>query len=400
MSPSFSEVTTAQGAFMQVPFGISAIAFFHSVPSSFGDIELDGCTLAKIFNRDITRWNDPAIKTLNPNTAEIDHPITVVRRVEGSSSTSLSTEYLNVVCSSVWPDTIVGSTITWKTDTVGRQGSGGVSGYLAANPYSIGYIDSGHGIAEGLNEISLINKAEKWLKPSAENVISDAASIAAGTNRSAAEYTKSWSNVTLMNQPGENSWPICTFSYMYIKKDLTGTTSPEEIKSAALIKAFAQYVLSEEAQAMLPEFGFVPLPAGILAQARLAVNLIDPPNNAPDWKFEKDTNKLLNMTTGLTKTTFNGQGEFVFSGKRMAYADYERTALAGTVEALSAKVATLETEQAKIAPGAWYDDPKKQIEAAAAVGALGFIFGFVGLVLGAVAMTRVKGLSKSGGYQI
>ena len=120
--------------------------------------------------------------------------------------------------------------------------------------------------------------------------------------------------------------------------------------------------------------------------------------------FEKDTNDLLDMQTGVTDATQSiiGQGPFIFSSKRSAYADYERTKLVEKVAALQAQVTTLQAEHVTLHPRAWYDDPTKQIEGAAAVGALGFIFGFIGLVLGAVAMTRVKGLAKnaSGGYQI
>ena len=155
---------------------------------------------------------------------------------------------------------------------------------------------------------------------------------------------------------------------------------------------------------MLPEFGFVGLPSSILLKARTAVNAIVLPAGAEAWKFEKDTNDLLDMQTGVTDATQSiiGQGPLIFSSKRSAYADYERTKLVEKVAALQAQVTTLQAEHVALHPRAWYDDPTKQIEGAAAVGALGFIFGFIGLVLGAVAMTRVKGLAKnaSGGYQI
>jgi hypothetical protein len=181
--------------------------------------------------------------------------------------------------------------------------------------------------------------------------------------------------------------------------------SGEEAKTAALVKAFAQFVLSEEAQDMLPEFGFVGLPADILTKARSAVSSISVPANT-EWTFEKDTNDKLDMLTGATDETaagvIVGQNPLTFSSKRSAYADYERTKLVAAVAALEAKIATLKDEHVSLHPSAWYDDPTKQIEGAAAVGALGFIFGFIGLVLGAVAMSRVKGLAKNqgGGYQI
>lgn len=415
----YAAANAVHTSFIQVPFVIGGIGFFHSVPASYGEIDLDACLLAKIFNRDITRWNDPEIvNPNNPNLASLDQPITVARRVEGSSSTSLITEYLNQKCPTVWTPaaTMVGkepcsatktsSCVTWASDTVEAQGSGGISGYLAENPYSISYIDNGHGLSSGLGEIALLNFNEKYVKPSTEDAVAGAALGSTGTlgaTRQASLYTSTWADVTLMDQPGDSTWPICTFSYMYIENDMSGWTG-DDIKSAALVKAFAQFVLSEEAQDMLPEFGFVPLPNDILLKARTAVNAIVLPAGAEAWKFEKDTNDLLDMQTGVTDAAQSiiGQGPLIFSSKRSAYADYERTKLVAKVAALQAQVTTLQAEHVTLHPRAWYDDPTKQIEGAAAVGALGFIFGFIGLVLGAVAMTRVKGLAKnaSGGYQI
>jgi hypothetical protein len=183
---------------------------------------------------------------------------------------------------------------------------------------------------------------------------------------------------------------------MYIENDMSTWTTGDEPKTAALVKAFAQFVLSEEAQLMLPEFGFVGLPSSILLKARTAVNAIALPDDNAAWKFETDTNK------DDAAQSIVGQYPLVFSSKRRAYADYERSELVEKVAALQAQVTTLQAEHVTLHPRAWYDDPTKQIEGAAAVGALGFIFGFIGLVLGAVAMTRVKGLAKnaSGGYQI
>lgn len=416
-SDGFADAVTVHSQFIQVPFVIGGIAFFHSVPASYGEIDLDACLLAKIFNRDITVWNHADIVALNPALASLDQPITVARRVEGSSSTSLITKYLNAECPTVWTAAMVGkkpcdaetttSCVNWATDTVEAQGSGGISGYLAANDYSISYIDIGHGLASGLGEIALKNADGEFVKPSTEGAVAGAAlgsTGATGATREASDYVKTWEDVSLMDQAGPITWPICTFSYLYIKKDMS-SWSGEEAKTAALVKAFAQFVLSEEAQAMLPEFGFVGLPADILTKARSAVSSISVPANT-EWTFEKDTNDKLDMLTGATDETaagvIVGQNPLTFSSKRSAYADYERTKLVAAVAALEAKIATLKDEHVSLHPSAWYDDPTKQIEGAAAVGALGFIFGFIGLVLGAVAMSRVKGLAKNqgGGYQI
>eukprot|EP00664_Eupelagonemidae_sp_cell27_P005921 gene5921-8662_t len=62
-------------------------------------------------------------------------------------------------CPDAWP-LETGAKIAWPSDTVEAQGSDGVADYIAAkNPYSIGYIDAGHGHKLGLSEIHLKNKA-------------------------------------------------------------------------------------------------------------------------------------------------------------------------------------------------------------------------------------------------
>jgi hypothetical protein len=370
---------------------LSAAAAFIQVPF-----------VAKIFNRDITRWNDAEIKALNPG-FDLDQPITVAHRVKGSSSTKLATTYLNAKCESVWTADMVGSTIDWQPDTVAAEGSGGISSYLAANPYSISYIDSGHGIASGLGEISLKNANGKFVRSSTDGAIAAAATAASGTDRDAALYTYSWDAVTLMDQAGDESWPICTFSYLYIRKDMSGYVGTGEPETAALVKAFAQFVLSVEAQEMLPDFGFVGIPTAILEQARIAVNNINI-GDATAWIFEKDTNDGLNMLNGKTDASdvIDGMATNVFSAKRMAYADYERSVMVKSIAELEAKLVLMQIQHAALHPNAWYEDPKTQIEGAAAVGALGFILGFIGLVLGAVSLTRINGLQKSssGGYAI
>lgn len=75
---------------VHLPVVLGAVTFFHSVG---GELDLDACLLARIFKRDITEWNHPDIRALNPGiSATEDLPITVAHRVRGSSSTSSITQ--------------------------------------------------------------------------------------------------------------------------------------------------------------------------------------------------------------------------------------------------------------------------------------------------------------------
>jgi len=55
----------------------------------------------------------------------------------------------------------------------------------------------------------------------------------------------------------------------------------------------------------------------------------------------------LNMQTMEdSSTAFDGNGERVFSGKRMAYADYERSVMVKSIAVLEAKLVLMETKLA------------------------------------------------------
>ena len=62
-----------------------------------GDMTLDGDTLAKIYLGTITKWDDPAIKKLNPKVSLPSSAIAVVHRADGSGTTFNFTDYLSKV---------------------------------------------------------------------------------------------------------------------------------------------------------------------------------------------------------------------------------------------------------------------------------------------------------------
>ena len=128
---------------LHLPVLLGAIAFFHSVPTGEERLNLSPCILAKIFSRKITDWGDDEIMKANPNLSLPNpSPITVAHRVKGSSSTASITKYLNQVCPEEWPEELVGKTIDWPVDTIGCEGSGGMSDCIKDRSGTIGYIVS------------------------------------------------------------------------------------------------------------------------------------------------------------------------------------------------------------------------------------------------------------------
>jgi len=153
------------GTVVQVPFQLGAVSFFHNVAADdlgvAGRLNLTSCTLAKIFLREITTWDDATIVAENPNlSVPAGQPITIIHRSDGSSSTYGITSYLSVACPAVWTGGPVkdASLFPPHANAKPHQGSGNVANAIAEHQYSIGYIDAGHGHELGFQEISLTNK--------------------------------------------------------------------------------------------------------------------------------------------------------------------------------------------------------------------------------------------------
>ncbi len=105
-----------------------------------GDMVLDGDTLAKIYLGTITKWDDPAIKKLNPKLTLPSAAISVVHRADGSGTTFNFTDYLSKV-SADWKSKVgSGTAVEWPVG-VGAKGNEGVSGNIGQAKNTIGYVE-------------------------------------------------------------------------------------------------------------------------------------------------------------------------------------------------------------------------------------------------------------------
>ena len=98
--------------------------------------------LARIFLGKITRWNDSALKTLNPGVGLPDLAITVVHRKDSSGTTHTFSEFLSDA-SETWQQEKMGpagARISWPVgDAVERNY--GVAGHVSRTEGAIGYVE-------------------------------------------------------------------------------------------------------------------------------------------------------------------------------------------------------------------------------------------------------------------
>jgi phosphate transport system substrate-binding protein len=178
-----------------------------------GDITLDGPTLAKIFMGDIAKWNDPAIKKLNPKADLPAKDITIVHRSDGSGTTFIFSSYLSDVSPDFKSKVGAGKSLKWPgKNSVGAKGNPGVAGQVQNIDGAIGYVEYAYAFQNKIPYANLINKAGKVVKPDLDSFESAAAS---------ADWKNAPPGFALMlnNQPGEKSWPIVGATYIMVQKE-------------------------------------------------------------------------------------------------------------------------------------------------------------------------------------
>ncbi|MEN3286381.1 MAG: phosphate transport system substrate-binding protein, partial [Bradyrhizobium sp.] len=213
-----------------------------------GELVLDGATLANIYLGKITKWDDAAIKKLNPNAKLPTDAIAVVRRSDGSGTTFNFTTYLSDV-SDEWKTKVGANTaVEWPVG-VGAKGNEGVSGNIGQTKNSIGYVEYAYAKQNKLTYTGMINKAGKTVQPTVE------AFQAAAANADWAKAPGYY--VVLADQPGEKSWPMTAATFILMHKEAT-----DKAASAEAIKFF-KWAFEKGGKAA-EELDYIPMPDNVV----------------------------------------------------------------------------------------------------------------------------------------
>ena len=189
-----------------------------------GDMALDGETLAKIYLGTITKWDDPAIKKLNPKLKLPSAAIAVVHRSDGSGTTFNFSDYLSKV-SADWKSKIgSGTTVEWPVG-VGAKGNEGVSGNVGQTKNAIGYVEYAYAKQNKLTYTTMVNKAGKTVEPTDEGF--KAAAANADWTHAPGYY------LILTDQPGDKSWPIVASTFVLMHKEPTDKAAPPRPSSSS-----------------------------------------------------------------------------------------------------------------------------------------------------------------------
>lgn len=182
-----------------IPLVLGAVVPVYNLPSVKAPLRFTGQALADIFLGKIIRWNDPALRELNPETDLPDQAIQVVHRSDGSGTTYIWVDYLSK-CSPTWKKDIgVGTDVKWPIGAA-ESGNEGVAAYVKKTPASIGYVELTYAYRLDLAYGLVRNREMEFIKASLPSVTKAA--------ENALAVIPDDLRFSLTDAPGKGSYPI------------------------------------------------------------------------------------------------------------------------------------------------------------------------------------------------
>jgi len=114
---------------VHIPTVLGAVVIAYNLPG-VEELKLSDVLLEKIFMGEITKWNDPLLKSNNPGVNLPDKEILFVHRSDGSGTTFIFSDYMTKV-SQKWAASVgTGKSLQWPVG-MGAKGNPGVAGTIS-----------------------------------------------------------------------------------------------------------------------------------------------------------------------------------------------------------------------------------------------------------------------------
>ncbi|MER5730922.1 phosphate ABC transporter substrate-binding protein PstS [Streptomyces sp. NPDC002138] len=217
-------------------------------------LTLDAPTLAAIFNDKIKKWDDEAIKKLNPGVTLPSTAIQAFHRSEDSGTTENLTKYLKATAPDAWT-----YDPAKKWPAPGGQsanGSASVASQVKSVDGAIGYFELSYASSQSIKTVDINTGAAAPVKASAEN---------ASKAIAAAKVVGTGSDLALKLDYAtktEGAYPIVLVTYEVV---CDKGNKPDTLKT---MQSFLNYTASDAGQKLLTDNGYAPIPAEINTKVR------------------------------------------------------------------------------------------------------------------------------------
>ncbi|MFE9426517.1 phosphate ABC transporter substrate-binding protein PstS [Kitasatospora sp. NPDC006697] len=245
------------GRAIDLPMVAGLVSIVYSL-DGVDRLVLDAPTLARIFDSQISRWNDPAIAALNPGAALPDAGIISFHRSDDSGTTFNLSSYLATASGGAWP---------YQPDKAWRgqggqsaTGSAGISAQVRQVKNAIGYLELSYSRQSGLRSAEIATGAARPARATAEEAaVTLAGSTVVGTDGDLAlklDY----------GTKAEQAYPIVLVTYEVV------CDKGNKPATLGALKSFLSYAASAPAQQAIGGKGYVPMPAAVADRVRGAVD--------------------------------------------------------------------------------------------------------------------------------
>jgi phosphate transport system substrate-binding protein len=248
---SDDDIKSMPAPVIHIPTCLGSIVISYNIPGN-PIIKFTPDIVAGIFLGTITKWNDAAIIKVNPGIKIPALPITVAHRSDGSGTTAGFTDYLAKV-STGWKTKVgAGKSVNWPVG-VGGKGNAGVAGLISQTPGSVGYVELIYAVQNKMTYGALQNKSGKFINASLEST------KAAGDIKLPADL-----RVSITNTDAADGYPICSFTYILLYKDLS--TNVSSLAKAKNVLKLISWMI-HDGQKLASPLDYAPLPDAAVKQA-------------------------------------------------------------------------------------------------------------------------------------
>ncbi len=243
------QILAAGFRILHLPTVLGGVVPVYNIPGVSAELRFTGPLLADIFLGKVTKWNDPAIRNVNPGVNLPGDDITVVHRSDGSGTSYIFCDYLAKV-SPEWKQKVgVATSVNWPAG-VGGKGNEGVAGLVKQTPGAIGYVELIYALQNKISYGAVQNQAGEYVRASTETV-SSAASAAAKN------MPKDF-RVSITNAPGKDVYPISSFTWLLVQE------APKDVQRSKIVVDFIRWALTD-GQKFAPDLGYAPLPREVVS---------------------------------------------------------------------------------------------------------------------------------------
>ena len=246
----------AEGNLTELPAIIIGIVPIYNLPGIHEDLKFSGEVLAEIYLGNIKTWNAPQIAKLNPNVSLPDTPIKVVYRPGGKGSNYIFSEFLAKSDAKFRSQIGISPSPKWPVGSPAER-SADMADKVKTEPGSIGYVEAQYAIKNHVQHGLVLNPAGHFVKASSESLTAACRAVEAPT----------WDKfgVSLINAPGAESFPITSFTWVYVKD------GGHDQRRAAALNDFMNWVYSNGQQVGVDQ-GYSELPPQLLANVKTKIS--------------------------------------------------------------------------------------------------------------------------------